>query len=79
MEMLPQLAEFNRFAVSLTASEGSDLSIEQIYDRWWAAKHRDEDLAAVQAAVVDFDKGDRGLPAREILAELRRKETTDAK
>jgi hypothetical protein len=69
MAVQEQLADFNAFAAELVRREGeSALTLEEVYDRWWSARHRDEDLAAIRLAAADYERGDRGEDARAELA-----------
>ena len=69
-----QIAEFTAFAKIVTQQEGEEVSLDEIYDRWWQKRHTEEDLAAIKAAVEDYHLGDRGELARDVLAELRSRE-----
>lgn len=69
-----QIENFTAFAKTITQQEGEQISLDEIYERWWNEQHRDEDLAAIKAAVKDYENGDPGELARDVLAELRAKE-----
>ena len=71
MTATQQVDAFNEFARALIAQEGEQLSLEEIHQRWWDQQHRDEDLAAIQAAVSSYESGERGRPVDEFLAERR--------
>jgi hypothetical protein len=72
MSTTEQVADFAAFAEELLSNPiGSDLSFDEVLDEWWRARHADEDLAAIQASVKDYEGGERGEPAREELAQAR--------
>jgi len=79
MAITEQLAEFNAFATQLAEQEGEDLTIEQVYDRWWETQHRDEEVAAIAKAHQDYLNGDRGEPAEQVIAEFRAERAADNK
>jgi len=66
-----QIDAFTEFARAIVAQEGEDISLDRIQDLWWEERHRDEDLAAIQAAVDSYKAGERGRPVDEFLAERR--------
>jgi hypothetical protein len=72
MSTTEQVADFAAFAKDLLSNPvGRDLSFEEVLDEWWRARNSNEDLAAIQASVEDFEHGERGRPAREELAQAR--------
>ena len=74
-----QLAQFNAFTTKLAEQEGDDLTIEQVYDRWWEIQHRDEEAAAIHEAHEAYEAGDRGEPAEQVIAEFRTERATSKK
>jgi len=79
MTATQQIENFTAFAKAITQQEGEDISLDEIYSRWWQEQHRDEDFEAIQAAVKDYENGDRGELARDILTELRAAEPVSKK
>jgi len=71
MTTTQQIESFTAFAKAVTQQEGEDISLDEIYDRWWEKQHRDEDFEAIKAAVQDYEQGDRGELGRDVLSELR--------
>ena len=71
MATIEPIDEFTRFAKQLVEKEGTELPLDAIFDRWQEEAFRDEDLLRIQASVNDYDKGERGQPANEVLAEFR--------
>lgn len=70
-----EINSFARFALEQVDRGNTDCSMDELY-AMWRREHRpsasrDEDVAAVQGAIDDFRKGDRGRPARELGRELR--------
>lgn len=66
-----QIQQFTNFALALTKAEGEHLALDEIFERWWVERHRDDDLAAIQQAVDSYKAGERGRPAEDFLAEQR--------
>lgn len=71
-----ELDDFTQFARQRLGNGGSKLSLDELFDLWRAANPSDElyaeNVAAVNAAIEDFRNGDRGTPAGEHSAQLRR-------
>ena len=71
-----EIKDFTRFAVEQLSRGGASLSMDELYDLWRRQNpdpdEYDENVAAVNAAIQDFKKGDRGRPAGELSRELRR-------
>ena len=70
------LNRFHEFATQhLSATEADDL--HDLVDQWESSQMNDDELRrnadAIQKAVDDMKAGDKGRPARELLAELRSK------
>jgi len=66
-----QIDAFSRFAKLLSEQQGDELPLDAIFDRWHEEAHRDEDLLRIQASMRDYERGERGQPAEEVLAEFR--------
>jgi hypothetical protein len=72
-----ELESFTRYAQERIGRGNHEFSLDELFDSWRlenpSEEARREDVAAVAAAIEDFRKGDRGLPAGELSSELRRK------
>ena len=71
-----ELHEFHRFLSTKLSNGGADLSPEEVLDEW-RQDHPDpeideDDVAAIQEAIDDMEAGDRGRPADEVIADLRK-------
>jgi len=70
-----ELNSFAEFARARLSNGGSDLSIDELFDLWRAENPSDEmyaeNVAAVNAAIADFQDGDRGTPAGDHSDQLR--------
>ncbi|MEM9185418.1 MAG: hypothetical protein AAGB00_02855 [Planctomycetota bacterium] len=73
MSTADQIDDFAAFAHQAVAAGHEQLSIDELYDRWREQRTRDEDLAAIKAALASYDAGERSRPADEVIAELRAK------
>ena len=71
MTATQQIENFTAFAKAITQQEGEDISLDEIFDRWWQEQHRNEDLEAIQAAEKDYENGDPCELARDVLNDLR--------
>jgi hypothetical protein len=71
MATIEQLDDLYRFAKDLPDEELSQLSIDEVYDLWRTGTVLDEDVTAIQEALDAYDRGERGRPAEEFLAEVR--------
>ncbi len=71
MATIDQIEEFSRFAKQLSEKEGKELPLDVIFDRWHEEAFQDEDLLRIQASVRDYENGERGQPAEEVLTEFR--------
>jgi hypothetical protein len=64
-EMIEELREFHRFLTDKLSADGIDLSPEEALDEWRRLHPQtqafDEEVAAIQEAVDDMAKGDRGI------------------
>lgn len=66
-----QIDSFHQFASKQLTGDGSDRSIDELYDMWRTQTATPEDLAAVQAAIDDMASGDRGVPVEEHIRQMR--------
>ncbi|MEQ8211818.1 MAG: hypothetical protein RH917_18620 [Lacipirellulaceae bacterium] len=71
MSTIEQISDFTKFAMTVAEQEGSDISLDVIYDRWREEAYRDEDARAILAAARDYENGERGELVEDVLAELR--------
>lgn len=72
---LDDLREFHRFLGEKVSRESAPLSPEEALDEW-RAQHPlpeadAEELAAIQEAIDDMEKGDRGIPFTDFDREFR--------
>ena len=76
-----QIDSFRRFA-SGRLQDGSELSMDELYDLWRIENpppaELDENVRAVQAAIDDLENGDRGVPLEEAIREARAKHNLPA-
>jgi hypothetical protein len=81
MSTQEQIDSFHRFATERIRG-GSDLSMDELYDLWRlehpTPDELDENVRAVQAALDDFENGDRGMPLEEAIREIRKKHNLPA-
>lgn len=70
-----ELQQFNDFARGMLQASDVQPSLAELMDLWqlehMTAAQRDENLAAMQAALLDFQNGDRGQPAGLLSRQLR--------
>lgn len=70
-----ELESFYRFAIEQLANDGTENTIDELYDQWRYENLTPEDLAenvaAIQASIDDMNNGERGRDAREVVKELR--------
>ena len=70
------LARFVRFVRDQIQSGVLNLSIDELFDQWRAQSPSDElyaeNVIAINASIDDFTSGDRGTPAGEHSARLKR-------
>jgi hypothetical protein len=70
------IASFTSFALQKIEAGQSDLTIDELFDRWRIENPSDEqyseNVAAIQASIHDFKSGERGTIAGEHSAQLRR-------
>ena len=71
-----ELHEFYRFLTTKLSNGGADLSPEEAVDEWRELHPEPEidekEVAAIQEAIDDMVAGDRGRPADEVIADLRK-------
>jgi hypothetical protein len=71
-----ELHEFHRFLTTKLSNGGADLSPEEAVDEWRELHPEPEidekEVAAIQEAIDDMVAGDRGRPADEVIADLRK-------
>jgi hypothetical protein len=76
-QTMEELREFHRFLGDRLAANGVELSPEEALDEWrrqhpsMDAAH--EDMAAIQEALADMAKGDRGIPFDEFDRDFRKR------
>lgn len=74
---IDELREFHRYLSDKLSSDKADLSPEQVLDEWRqlhpAPQTFDEDVQAIQEALEDMTKGDRGIPFDQFDAEFRKR------
>ena len=73
----PELRDFHRFVGETLRNGSAHLSPEEALKEW-REQHAepgefDDDTAAIEEALEDMANGDRGQPADEFLADLRRR------
>jgi hypothetical protein len=76
-ERINDLIAFKSFIEEELSSGGAGLTLDEALARWECENQTDhertESVEAVREALDDMRAGDMGTPAREFLAELRRK------
>ena len=80
--MIEELREFHRFLTSKLSADGIDLSPEEALDEWRRlhpqTRALDEDVAAIQEALDDMAKGDRGIPFDQFDRDFRKRHNLPA-
>ena len=76
MATYEEVNDFASFALGQLQNGRGQLSMDELYDMW-RREHPDPadhagNVAAVQGAIDDFKRGDRGRPAGELSRELRK-------
>ena len=70
-----QIDSFYRFATEQLARDGSQKSVDELYDQWRFENLTPEDMAenvaAIQASIDDMNNGETGRDAGEVIRELR--------
>jgi hypothetical protein len=73
MPIKSQVESFYHFALSQVGSDGSELSMDELYCLWRMKNPIPEELtesvAAFRAAYAEMESGDTGRPARQALRE----------
>ena len=81
-EMIKELREFHRFLTDKLSADGIDVSPEEALDEWRRVHPQnqafDEDVAAIQEALDDMAKGDRGILWDEFDPEFRKRHNLPA-
>ena len=77
MNDVNELREFHRFLGAKLENGGAELLPEEALDEWrqlhpepW---DEEDDVAAIQASIDEFDKGERGMPFEDFMREMRAK------
>lgn len=78
MTLSEQLDQFNAFAHRLVQQLGDELTIDEVYGKWWSDHHQSEDLAAIKEAHAQYEAGERGRPVEQILADWRARREADS-
>ena len=76
MSTLDQINDFSAFAKSRLGS-GEQVDIDQLYDEWRSKAFADIDALAIKASVRDLEKGERGEPLDEFLANFEQEQKQD--
>lgn len=70
-----EIESFRRFALEQIGNGGSELSIDELYDRWRLQCPSDEelqeDVLAVKASLRDMERGEKGRSFDEFSREFR--------
>ncbi len=70
-----QIDSFYRFATEQLGSDGSEKSVDELYDQWrfenLSPEELSENVAAIQASIDDMNNGHTGRDAGEVERELR--------
>lgn len=78
-----ELEQFRQFVQNRLGCGEADASLDELFDLWRSEnpslETHAENVAAIAASIEDFRRGERGLPAGEHSAELRRRFGLDAK
>jgi hypothetical protein len=67
-----ELDRFHEFASQLIQTEDEDLTLEELFAKWRAAREREEVNAALGEAIADMQAG-RARPAEEVINDLHKK------
>ena len=60
MAITEQIRDFTTFALNVSQTEGEDIPLDVVYQRWWQERHQNEDLAAIQESHAEYEAGERG-------------------
>ena len=81
-ETIDELRAFHRFLTDKLSADGIDLSPEEALDEWRRLHPQTEafaeDATAVQEALDDVAKGDRGIPFDEFDRDFRKRHNLSA-
>lgn len=70
-----ELEDFRAYALARLAANQTQLTIEELFDEWKFKNRSSDQLAAdehaIAASLRDFDGGERGIPAGEVVTRLR--------
>ena len=70
---------FTNFVEERLRTNATEQSLSELFDQWLIENPNEEEyaenVAAVQASIEDFKRGERGRPAGQISQELRREYT----
>jgi hypothetical protein len=69
---LDELNEFHRFAVELIRESEAPLEFDELLERWYDRRDRDEINSIIRRGLQDIADG-KGIPAHEHLQQLREK------
>jgi hypothetical protein len=82
-QMIDELRDFHRFLSDKLSDGHIDCSPEEALDEWRRlhpdAQADDEELAAIQEALNDMAKGDRGIPFEEFDRDFRKRQNVPGK
>lgn len=71
------LDQFREFALGRLSNGGKELSLDELYDEWRTQNPTDQEIEldrrAVASSLRDFDRGERGQPASQFVAEFKKK------
>ena len=74
MNAVNELREFHRFLGAKLENGGAELLPEEVLEEWrqlhpepW---DEEDDVAAIQASIDEFDNGERGIPLEEVVREM---------
>ncbi len=74
MNEINELRAFHRFLGAKLENGGADLWPEEALEQWRELHPEpwddEDDVAAIQASIDDFDRGERGVPLEEAMREL---------
>ena len=81
-KMAEELRDFHRFLGDKLSSDGIELSPEEVLDEWRRLHPQtqtfEEDVAAIQEALDDMAKGDRGIPFDQFDRDFRKRHNLPA-
>ena len=74
MNTINELREFHQFLGAKLENGGAELLPEEVLEEWrqlhpepW---DEEDDVAAIQASIDEFDNGERGIPLEEVVREM---------